>query len=194
DVERGIAGIGRERTARVQPVESDLLPAEPVHVDPARRLRPDRARRSRNGLLHGLRNEDLPQRRGVVRDAVVLLPGDPGNRIVARDGGATRDRGVLGRANGVNVEGRDVAWALALARGQPDVGRRVEPAGEDVRWPPEGRERLVPGDPRYGAPCTGEVDRRRLCLRGRVDVEGCGKTLGHPGAVLEGTNEDLLAV
>ena len=37
----------------------------------------------------------------------------------------------------MDVEGRDVARALALAGGEPDVGRRVETAGEDVRRPPE---------------------------------------------------------
>ena len=95
----------------------------------------------------------------------------------------------------MDVERRQVASAGAvLPRGQPEVRARVEAAREDVRRRPERRVRLVPGDPRHGAPCAGEVDRRRLRLRRRVDVERCGEALGHPGAVLERAHEDLLAV
>src|SRR5204862_6107162 len=95
----------------------------------------------------------------------------------------------------MDVERRQVASAGAvLPRGQPEVRARVEAAREDVRRRSESRVRLVPGDPRYGAPCTGEVDRRGLCLRRRVDVERCREALGHPGTVLERANEDLLAV
>src|SRR5262249_8896437 len=79
-----------------------------------------------------------------------------------------------------------------LAGGQPEIGRRVEPAGEDVRRPPEGRVRLVPGDPRDRAARAGEVDRRRFGVLGRIDVERRGKPLRYPGAVLERTHEDLL--
>src|SRR5437762_1322108 len=174
-----------------QPLESPLLEAESVHVVPAYGLRPDRARRARDGLLHALRDEDLSPRRAVIRDAVVLLPGDPWNWILARDGSSARDRGVLGRAKNVDVEGREVASA-GLAGGQPEIGRRVETAGEDVRRPPEGCVRLVPRDPRDRASRTGEVDRRRFGLLGRVDVERRREPLRHPGAVLERTNEDML--
>src|SRR5207253_4269247 len=128
----------------------------------------------------------------VVWNAIVLLPGDPGNRIVARDGGAARNRRVLGRANCVDVERGKMEWAAALARGQPAVRRRVEAAGEDVRRPAGGRARLVPCDPGDRASRTGEIDRRRFGLLGRVDVERRRGCLRHPGAVLERTNEDLL--
>src|SRR4029077_852729 len=74
------------------------------------------------------------------------------------------------------------------------VRGRVEAAREDVGRPAERRARLVPGDPRHGAPGAGEVDRRRLCLLGRVDVERGREAWRHPGSVLEGANEDLLAV
>src|SRR5438093_2216031 len=95
----------------------------------------------------------------------------------------------------MDVERRQVASAGAvLPRGQPEVRARVEAAREDVRRRPESRVRLVPGYPRHGAPCAGEVDRRRLCLCGRVNVEGRGEALGHPGPVFEGANEYLLAV
>src|SRR5439155_18992630 len=103
DIERGITGVGWEWTARVQPIDADLLPAESVHVDAAHRLRPDRARGARNGLLHGLRHEDLPQRRAVIGDAVVLLPGDPRNRIVPGYVGAVRNLWVSCRPHRVNV-------------------------------------------------------------------------------------------
>src|SRR6185436_13654090 len=85
DVERGIAGGEGRRLVRVQPPEADQLPAEPVQVDPARGLGAVRTGDVRDGLLECLLDEDLPPRRVVVWNAVVLLPGDPGHGIVSCD-------------------------------------------------------------------------------------------------------------
>ena len=164
DVERGIAAVGRESgrsgsADRVRPAASRTR---------SRRSRPWASSRPGTPFPERPASRAFATKicRSVVSsfgDAVVLLPGDPGNRIVARDGGAARDRGVLGRAKGVDVERREMDRAAALAGGQPDVGRRVEAAGEDVRRPPE-RPRSA-RTTRPTGPCVPHRRSRSTALR-----------------------------
>src|SRR6185436_16730024 len=187
DVQRRVAGRRRGRRRRVQALDAGLLPAERADARaPARRV--GRA----VGLLDPARGEDLVLGGVVGGGAVLLLPGDPRDRVVARDGRAADERRVLGGAVGVDVQRRDaVAGRAVLALGDPHVRGRVESAGEDVRLPAgEVRVRLVPRGPRDLAAGAGEVDRRRLGLLVRLDVERLA--LGDPAPVLEGADEDLL--
>src|SRR5439155_5905768 len=126
-------GVARRRLARVEAPEPNLLEAEPVQVVRGRRLEIGAWRPGRL-LLHGLRHEDLAGRVGIIGGAVVLLPYDPGNRVVARNRGTAGDRGILGRAVRVDFERLDERGIRpVLTRGKPSVRGRVEAAREDVR-------------------------------------------------------------